>query len=492
MSSIRPTVEILSKKDISIIIDKAITLLSQMGIYVGSDSVIRILQEHDGIKVPKANIVMMTGETVEKCLKSVPSSLTIDPQDNLETIRIEGDNFYYVADSVGKSILDWKTRKVRKPTSKDLVEHIKVLNECSNISIQSVALLCSDVPMEITNTYRWYVSLLYSPKPMFGGFWDKEDFFIIKDMLTVLAGSDRELRERPMAVHGLNPFSPLGLTDIVAEHLVNAANAMLPVMLVPIPLAGGSSPVTLAGTLVQNTAENLGALVVSQLANPGAPLLFGGGPSIMDMRKGTAAQASIEAVLLSCGIGAIGKHLGLPTGTNVGRADSKLEDYQAGQESTSGLTLAALAGINMIRGSGALEYCNLISLEKLLLDNEVCGMATRLARGIMISDDTLALSSIKENARSDTGYMDTEHTLRWFRSELHMPSNLIDRTTRCEFEENQEKNAQERASDRIEMILANYQVRELDEDKKKELDKLMLNHAKKYGMNTLPVVSDIN
>jgi len=489
MNAFRPKIEILGSDKIDIIIEKAITILVDSGIFVGSQKVVDNLREHNGIEIVQGNIAKIRKDTIENCVNSAPSSFTVYQQDSLDPIYIGGNEVNYVAGSLGQSIVDRKTHMRRKPVSNDLVEHIKVLNKCDNITFQSGSYLLSDVPREITSSYRFYLSILYSPKPMFGGAWNTEDFIYIKEMLAVIAGNEEKLKRKPQAVICVNPSSPLGLTEIVAENIVGCSKASLPAMLVPIPLAGGSSPVTLAGTLVQHTAENLGGLVVSQLFNPGAPLLFGGGPGILEMRKGTACQATTEAVMLGSAIGAIGKKLGLPTASSIGRADSKCVDYQAGEESGINLTLMALAGINMIRGSGSLEYCDVVSMEKLLLDNEICGMAKRLARGIEFSADTLAVELIKERGLgySSEGYVGAEHTRKWFKSEILMPSEIIDRSTRREFEETGEKDSRKRAEDRIERILTDYEPREFDPDKKKELDTIMKRHAQKYGMDKLPI-----
>ena len=489
MNAFRPKLEILGSDQIDLIIEKAMDILVDSGIFIGSQMVLDNLREHTGIEIVKGNIAKIKKDTIENCVKSAPSNFTVYQQDTLDPIHIGESEVNFVAGSLGTHIVDRKTHMRRKPVSSDLVEHIKVLNKCDNIAFQSGSYLLSDVPREITSSYRFYLSILYSPKPMFGGAWDTEDFIYIKDMLVVIAGSEEELKRKPPAVICVNPSSPLGLTKIVAENIAGCSKASLPAMLVPIPLAGGSSPVTLAGTFVQHTAENLGGLVVSQLFNPGAALLFGGGPGILEMRKGTASQAATEAVMLGSAIGAIGKRLGLPTATNIGRADSKCVDYQAGEESGIALTVMALAGINMIRGSGTLEYCDVVSMEKVLLDNEICGMAKRLARGIGISADTLAVELIKERGLgySSEGYIGTEHTRKWFKSEILMPSEIIDRSTRREFEETGGKDASKRAEDRTENILTDYDPREFDPDKKKELDKIMKRHAQKYGMERLPI-----
>jgi len=323
---------------------------------------------------------------------------------------------------------------------------------------------------------------------MFGGAFGTKDLRVIRDMLVVVAGGEKILQEKPIAVVATNPSSPLGLTEIVAENLVFCSEHKIPAMLIPMPLAGGSSPVTLAGTLVQHTAEVLGSLVVSQIVAPGAPVIFGGGPSIMDMKKGTACQSSTEAVIMSASLGQISKKLQLPSATNTGRADSKRVDYQAGEESGIALTTMALARINMIRGAGTLEFANVVSKEKLLIDNEICGMAKRLIRPMDTSEKALALDVIFERATSSDGYLSATHTLETFRNEFFFPSPIIDRGSRREFEENGEKDSYARAVNKVEKILNEYTPRDIDEKKKTELDKIITIHARQHGMDRLPVM----
>lgn len=482
-----PGYAVLNEADLDKIIERALSVLENVGMHVGSARVLDMVGAQDGVRVQRDRVAL-NRSVVEKCLSLAPSEIEIHRQDGSEPLLLAGDEVHFVAGSVAPYIYEEKTKTIREPSSKDLVEHIKVLDRCDHIDFQSGSYVINDVPRPITSSYRYYISLLYSPKPMFGGAFGTHDLSVIKDMLAVIAGGEKELENSPIAVIAVNPSSPLGLTEIVAENLVYCAEHMLPAMLIPIPLAGGSSPVTLAGTLVQHTAENLGALVVIQIARPGAPVIFGGGPSIMDMRKGTACQATTESVIMGACTGQIAKRLYLPSATNTGRADSKRLDYQAGEESGIALTLMALAGLNMIRGAGTLEYAGVVSKEKLLIDNEICGMAKRMIRPLEMSEDALASDLIVDRATSTDGYLSAPHTLRWFRSEFFIPSDLIDRGSRREFEEQGSQDAAGRALAKVEEILSDYTPREFDPDKKRDLDRIMVAHAKQYGMERLPVM----
>ncbi len=483
----RPYVKMLGDDEVGKIIDGALDVLAKVGIHIGSSRVLQMIAEQAGARI-QGDRVLMGRNLVESCLKTAPSEIRIFPQQSSHPLVLADDNIHFVAGSVVPYIYDEQIQGLREPTADDLIDHIKVLNQCEHIDFQSGSFVISDVPKPITSAYRFYLSLLYSPKPMFGGAFSTDDLKVIKDLLAVVAGGEKELAAKPHAVIAANPSSPLGLTEIVAENLVFCAEHRLPAMLIPIPLAGGSSPVTLSGTLVQHTAEVLGALVVSQIALPGAPVIFGGGPSIMDMQKGTACQSSTEAVIMGAAIGQISKHLQLPSATNTGRADSKRVDYQAGEESGIALTLMALAGLNMIRGAGTLEFANVVSKEKLLIDNEICGMARRLVRPSDTSENALALDVIFERATSSDGYLSAAHTFNSFRDEFFFPSALIDRGTRREFEEKGNRDTYTRAVKKVENILDAYIPREVDTSMKAELDQIIAAYAKRYGAERLPVM----
>jgi trimethylamine--corrinoid protein Co-methyltransferase len=141
----------------------------------------------------------------------------------------------------------------------------------------------------------------------------------------------------------------------------------------------------------------------------------------------------------------------------------------------------------MIRGAGTLEFANVVSKEKLLIDNEICGMARRLVRPTDLSESALALDVIFERATSSDGYLSAPHTFDMFRDEFFFPSALIDRGTRREFEEKGSKDTYARAVEEVKNILGAYVPREVDIAVKAELDKIIIAYAKQFGGGNLPV-----
>ncbi len=482
----QPRLTFLNEAELDKIIDGAFEVLARVGVHIGSERVMDIVASQPGAQ-RVGDRVTLSRDLVERCLKTCPAEVKLYRQDRDEPIVLAGDEVNFVAGSTVPYIYDPSSTGLREATSRDLVNHTKVIDRCDYIDLQSGSFVPSDVPKPIVSAYRYYLALLYSPKPMFSGAFGTDDIAVIWGVMSALAGGEKELSERPLALLCVNPSSPLGLTEVVAENAAFLAEKNFPMLMIPIPLAGGSSPVTLAGTLVQHTAENLATLVVSQTVRAGAPVIFGGGPSIMDMRKGTACQAASEAIMMGAAIGQIAKRLNLPSSTNTGRADSKCVDYQAGEESGSALTSMALARINLIRGSGTLEYANVVSTEKLLIDNEICGMAKRLIRPIDTGDEALALDVIFERGTTTTGFLSSPHTLKWFKSEFFLPSDIIDRGQRREFEAQGSKDAFGRAQAGVQRILAEYEPRQIDAERKREADRVIAAYAKQHGMDQLPV-----
>ena len=277
-----------------------------------------------------------------------------------------------------------------------------------------------DVHEDIADRYRVYIALMYSTKPVVTGTFKVDAFRVMHEMLSAVAGDQDALREKPMAIFDCCPSPPLKWSDLTAQALIDCARTGIPAELVSMPLTGATSPVTLAGAVTQHCAENLSGIVIHQLASAGAPIIYGGSPACFDMRKGTTPMGAVETQMIDGAYAEIGKHLGIPTHAYMGLSDSKTVDYQAGMESAMGATIAALSGVNNVSGPGMLDFESCQSLEKLVLDHEVCGMALRLASGIELRDDPIALPLISE-ALEKKEFLSLPHTARWFRKEAYSP-----------------------------------------------------------------------
>jgi trimethylamine--corrinoid protein Co-methyltransferase len=294
------------------------------------------------------------------------------------------------------------------------------------------------------------------------------------------------LAAKPLTIFSVCPTAPLRWSRTTSQNLLDCARAGIPVEYISMPLAGFMAPVTLVGSLVQHTAETLSGVVLTQLAKPGAPALYGGSPAAFDLRYETTPMGAVETQMLDCAYCEIGKHLGLPTQAYISLSDAKLLDAQAGLETAMGATLAALSGINNVSGPGMLDFENCQSLEKLVVDNEVCGMTARLAAGIEPRDDFPAGPLFTELLR-EKHLLIAKHTRRHLRKEISFPGPAIDRANRARWLEEGGRTLRQRAAGEVARLVDEWRPSGLPEDAKRALIQRMEAEARRSGMDRLPV-----
>jgi trimethylamine:corrinoid methyltransferase-like protein len=481
----RPKLRLLEDGLIERIIAEARDLLSKLGVDIHNRAVLDLLADH-GAEVDTQNWhARLPGDIIDKALATVPGSFKLFDVLGNETHDFRGDSVYFTPGSTALNILDGETRELRKPTTADYVNFVMLASGLEHIASQSTAMIPADVDASISDSYRLYLSLLYGEKPVVTGAFTIDAFEIMKDLQMAVRGNAASLRAKPLTIFSCCPTAPIKWSDVTSQNLVDCARYGIPVELISMPLTGFMAPVTLVGSLIQQTAENLSGVVFSQLTNPGAPMLYGGSPAIFDVRFETTPMGAVETMMLDCANSEIGKRLGMPTQGYIALSDSKQLDTQAGLESGIGATLAALSGINSISGPGMLDFESCQSLEKLVVDNEICGMIHRLLRGIEPREDFPALP-IFEEMRREKHLLIADHTRRHLREEITFPGPVINRANRARWAEEGKTTMRERARKEACKIIAAYKPSRLPEETKKELTRLMEREAARHGMNTLP------
>ncbi|MBM3789297.1 MAG: hypothetical protein FJW35_02995, partial [Acidobacteria bacterium] len=371
----------------------------------------------------------------------------------------------------------------------DYVRHVQVVSGLPHIASQSTALIASDVHEKMSDSYRLYLCLLYGEKPVVTGAFTVESFEVMKDLQVAVRGTAEALREKPLTVFSCCPTSPVKWSDVTSQNLADCARWSIPVEFVSMPLSGFMAPVTLVGSLIQQTAENLSGLVISQVVNPGHPVLYGGSPAVFDVRNETTPMGAVETMMLDCANSEIGHYLKMPTQGYIALSDAKQLDAQAGLETSMGATLAALSGINSISGPGMLDFENCQSLEKLVVDNEICGMACRLLRGIEPREDFPAIPIMEELLR-DQHLLISRHTRRYLREEITFPGVVIDRANRARWLDEGGTTLRDRAAGEVSRLIAEYKPSRLAAESRKELTRLMEREARRLGMEELPAASE--
>jgi trimethylamine--corrinoid protein Co-methyltransferase len=481
----RPAVTFLGAELVERIVAEARELLCKLGMEIHNDGIVSMLSDHGARVYAERKRVFLTDGLIDQALAAAPQGFKLHDALGRETHDLSGQNVYFTPGSAAIHILDNETGAIRTPTTKDYVDYVKVVSQLDNLASQSTALIPGDVHQNISDSYRLFLSLMFGEKPVVTGAFTIDAFNIMRDLQLAVRGGEEELRARPLTIFSCCPTAPLKWSDVTSQNLVDCARYSIPVEYISMPLAGFVAPVTLVGTLVQHTAETLSGIVISQLTNPGTPVLYGGSPAIFDVRYETTPMGAVETMMLDCAFSEIGKHLGLPTQAYISLSDAKQLDAQAGLESSMGATLAALSGINNISGPGMLDFESCLSLEKLVLDNEIAGMTLRLIKGIEPKEDFPALPRFEE-LLTEQHLLISKHTRRYLREEHYFPGAVIDRANRARWQEEGSVSLRERAHREVERLLTSHQPSGLSDDVKADLTRRMEHEARRFGMDRLP------
>ncbi|MFC2156862.1 trimethylamine methyltransferase family protein [Acidobacteriota bacterium] len=484
LKTLRPKLDMLSDSFIDQIVSEALDVLRKTGVLVENDEALQLLAEA-GCEC-KGRTVSFKENLVEEVLKTTPRSIKVYDRRGDLAMDLDGDVVHFDPGSGALTILDPVTLEQRKPVTKDLIRFATLTDALPHLAAQSTEMISFDVPEAMQDRYRLFIGLQFSQKPVVTGTFAMESFEIMKDMLVTVRGSEKALRDKPLAIFDCCPSPPLKWSNLTCQNLIDASKAGIPAELISMPLTGATSPVTLAGALVQLTAENLSGVVIHQLASPGSPIIFGGSPSAFDMRNGTTPMGAIETMMIHAAHVQIGKYLGLPTHAYMGLSDAKIVDGQAGLETGMGALTAALAGANVISGPGMLDFESCQSLEKLVLDNEICGMALRMVRGIEARGDRLG-GGLYGNIYDGDHFLTSKETLRWFREELGQAGSVIDRDTYDDWMRQGKKSAWDRACGEVERIMSSHMVEPLPDDSLKALKSIMKDDAKRMDFDLPPM-----
>ena len=476
----RPKLELLDKPLIERILDEAFQLIEDPGVRVAP--YVEDLLRAAGITV-KDGVAYIPEALARRLLDLVPRGFCLFDRLGKPAVHYGGDAVHFDPGSSCLNILDPDTQQARPAMAADLVRLVQVAEMLPQFAAQSTAMVCNDVPPEIGDWYRLLLVLWYSEKPVVTGAFSASSLHTLIDLLAVESGGRNKLRENPRAIFDVCPSPPLNWSEFASQNLVDLARAGVPAEIVSMPLAGATAPVTLVGSVVQHAAERISGITIHQLAQPGAPIVWGGAPAIFDMRTGKTPMGAIETAMLDLACSQVGKYLGLPTHAYLVAGDGRLVDAQVEMESGMSAVLGALAGINMISGAGMLDFLACHSIEKLVIDAEAIASAQRLIEGIQPRTDSLALAAFAETGLQGD-FLKLKETRALFRKEQHFPSSVIDRG--MPDMDGARPDILQRARRRVEELLASYQRHPLPVEVEQELIAFAHRETEPTGLEGLP------
>jgi trimethylamine--corrinoid protein Co-methyltransferase len=461
--------EVLAPAEIEQIDAASVEILATVGVQVDYALARRIFREAGARVDDERARVFIPERLVRWAVEQAPRSFFLHGSDGQFSLEIGGDGVTFAGLGTPTHLIDPETGQRRGVTLADMVRHIQLINGCQQIHNCQMDIWPEDIPMTTIHTEAIWAWAHHSHKPFGMGCFGYVPTRDMMKMMAITAGGKEELRRRPRFFAICSVGSPLQMLQMQLEGLLLCADYGQPLAMSPEAIAGATAPVTLAGLLGQENAAILAYITLAQIYRPGTPVLYGTVSTIANMRLGTVALGAVETGLITAGAAQMARHYGIPCRGVGATTESKLEDVQAGIERTATLLQAVLAGVHFITCGGTLDSSMLESHALLMLDDELCGAALRIARGIEVTPETLAVDLIQEVARSgSSNYMGERHTVRHLRYE-HFQPKLFPRDPYDAWQKGGSRTALDLARERALEILARHQPCELDPAMEQEL-----------------------
>jgi len=471
--------ELLTRAQLDRIHGATAGLLERLGIKVWEESAFRLFKEAGAETDSKTMMVRIPEKLLKETVRRAPSEFYLHGRDPKYMLLMgqKKVHFSIAGQPIFVHDLDGKTRRA---ILKDAEDFAKLGDSCENIHHVSVGTVPSDVPDDMHAFHVMLANWKNSRKTIDGYNYGAQAAKETMEMASLLRGGEEILRKTPTLLGFVNPVSPMQLSKELIEGALVYAEYNQPILYAPEALAGGTAPVTLAGLLVQQNAEVLAGIMVSQLANPGTPVLYGTVSAAMDMRTGAAALGGPEVGLLNVASAQLARFYGLPCRGTGGNTDSKTVDAQAGIETAQSLLMASMAGMNFVYdAAGSLDGSLVLSKEKVVIDNELCGMVTRTLEGIRVDDETLAVEEILKVGPAAT-FLGRPFTAKHFQSEHFIP-NLMERRSREAWEKDGFKDIAARAREKAKRILREHVADPMEKDVVSSLENFIRKTARSHG-----------
>lgn len=463
-----PRLNILSRDKIERLHLSCLEILRRTGVAVKEPKAIEIFKK-GGCSIDGER-VRIPSHMVEWALRNTPPRVSLWDRNGQPAMFLEENNVYFGTGSDTPNVVDSYTNERRLSVLQDIENVSKTVDFLPELSFVMCSGIASDVNPKISDIYHFEAMVNNTQKPIVFTSWSLENLKAIIEMAEVVSGGKKNLKISPFVALYTEPISPLTLGREATQKLMFMAEKSLPVVFTPAVITGGTGPVTMAGGLIQASAEMFAGYVLANLINEGTPFIYGGGVVNMDMALGILSYTSPEFMLATSALTDMAHYYRLPMFSFAGCSDSCLFDQQASLEGAMWTLLSSLNGGNLVHDVGYINNGLTTSFEQMVVSNEVIRMVRRITGGIEIGEETMALDLIDEVGPGGE-FLTSAHTLEHIR-ENWIP-DLISRDPYEIWEKKGKKDLGTRAKERARDILENHIPKPLEAGLKAELRKIV-------------------
>jgi len=307
------SLSLFSDSDLEMIHDATLEVLEYTGLYVQSNDAIDIYEGGGCYVDRESQIVKIPVHIVEEAIDSAPKKVFLAGRDPQHDIVLENGRVNFCPFGEGVMVIDPYTGEYRKSTKKDKGDVARLVDALDQYDMLENTVAPRDVHPEMESLHNYEVTVANTTKHVPQPCHDKRSAHLLIEMAAVVVGGREKLKDRPIVSGCTCPQSPLTISEGCADPIIEYARANLPQNILSMALAGATSPVTLAGTLVTHNAEVLGGIVLAQLTRKGAPVMYGSSTSMIDLKQTTATVGCPELGLISAAVAKLAQMYLLPS-----------------------------------------------------------------------------------------------------------------------------------------------------------------------------------
>ena len=458
--------QILSEESKKKIHEASMEVLETVGVRIDNKKVYELLLDAGAKeKDSQENVVTIPRDVVHTYYKKAPSAISIS---NLkgEKIKLEAGGQSVFWNGLAMHIIKGKSRKeISSNEFEDIVRVVDKLEYLHGVVSTNI----SDYPPKSRDFVGFRIMAEGCQKHLRPCIFSPQGTEAIIEMAQVLRDC-KNVNDNTFFSFGYTCIDPLHWNSTALDSFQKTSGYGIPLMINAEPLVGGTGPVTLAGSLVTADAEALSGIVIAQLLEEGRPCIYNlGFTNIFDMQTSAALTGTAQNGLFGAAGAEMAQFYHLPSASWMCTESSVVDSQSAYEKVMSGL-MHALSHVNIIWGAGQLESELSMSLEQLVIDNDIAGNILRAAKGIKVDDNHLALEVIKEVGLSGEFLMHS-HTMENFKSEI-IPLRVTNRKKREVWEKEGALSSEEKAAEVVKDILKQEKREYLSKKAKSELKKI--------------------
>ena len=458
----------MSDDETEMIHETAIRYLADEGIRVLDDEA-QQLYAQGGATVDDDQMVCLDPDRVREALRSAPSTIDVAAPNPIRSLKLGGTSLN-LAPVAGPPFVTDRIKGRRAGTLEDQQNFLRLTQHFDVMSTVCPSVEPDDIPIKVRHLHSTHATLTLTDKVPWvfcRGRARVRDAF---DLIKIRNGieSEEEFAATPRCWSVVNMNSPRQLDTVMARGIIDFAAAGQMLIITPFTLAGAMAPITVAGALLLQHIEALAGITLAQIVNPGAPVVYGGFTSNVDMKSGSPAFGTPEAQKAAIASGQLARHIEVPFRSSGSSASTSV-DAQGGVETMMNTYGAFLGGAHIVMHAAGWQEGGLsASYEKFIVDMEMCQMIAEMCRPLVVNESTLAVDAITEVGPGGH-FFGTQHTLDRYADAFYQPL-VFTRATFEQWVEEGSARADERATPIWQKILADFEAPPLNDAVRAELD----------------------